>query len=267
MPPAFLQSVWFKLTGAIAMQVCCDLHLIRLRTLQGESSAVMSGCKKERIVAIYMTRSSKASKAFLLRSIPQPRVPKAEPAQVFEEALQQSDQMGRPQLVLDLRASNAESSSLPNALAASGRELQSIYAGEFKVIVNGNPHPLHPIVYEESFRIANEALGNAFRHSRAREVEAELNFAPNELSVRVRDDGVGIDSKVLEHGFRAGHWGLPGMRERAQKIGAHLDVWSQLGRGTEIELRVPAAIAYKSAAAKRGFRWLRQVAEEREEPQ
>jgi signal transduction histidine kinase len=100
------------------------------------------------------------------------------------------------------------------------------------------------VVCEEISRIGKEALINAFRHSAARVIEAELNYEPNELRVRFRDDGAGIDPNILKQGWREGHWGLPGMRERARKIGAHLDIWSRDGAGTEIELRVAANIAF-----------------------
>ena len=84
-------------------------------------------------------------------------------------------------------------------------------------------------------------MGNAFRHSGAHSIEAELNYERSELRVRIRDDGTGIDSEILRQGHREGHFGLPGMRERAQRVGAHLDVWSGSGAGTEVELRIAAA--------------------------
>jgi len=62
-----------------------------------------------------------------------------------------------------------------------------------------------------------------------------------------------IDPHVLEHGGRAGHWGLPGIRERAKQVGAQLDVWSKLGAGTEVELRIPGSIAYGGISCSRGF--------------
>src|SRR5262249_41209006 len=103
-----------------------------------------------------------------------------------------------------------------------------------------------PVVLEELFKIGKEALSNAFRHSGAHSIEAELNYEPSELRIRIRDDGMGIDSAILRQGHREGHFGLPGMRERAKKIGAHLDVWSRPGAGTEVELRTAAGIAYVS---------------------
>jgi signal transduction histidine kinase len=78
------------------------------------------------------------------------------------------------------------------------------------------------------------------------------------LHVRVRDDGRGISPGVLDAGGAPGHFGLLGMRERAKKLGAHIEVWSKPGVGTEVDLRVPADVAYKrSPAAARGLRsWL-----------
>jgi signal transduction histidine kinase len=97
---------------------------------------------------------------------------------------------------------------------------------------------------DEIYRIGAEALVNAVRHAAAREIEVEISFLPHELLVRVRDDGQGIPTDILKAGARSGHWGLPGMRERATRLGAKLSIWSKAGDGTEIELRVPAFVAY-----------------------
>jgi signal transduction histidine kinase len=66
------------------------------------------------------------------------------------------------------------------------------------------------------------------------------------LRLRIRDDGRGIDPDVLKEGGRVGHWGLRGIRERAERIGASVEFWSELGKGTEVELAIPAAVAYES---------------------
>jgi nitrate/nitrite-specific signal transduction histidine kinase len=91
-----------------------------------------------------------------------------------------------------------------------------------------------------------EALSNAFHHSHASQIEAEVHYETNQLRLRIRDNGAGIDAKILETGHRSGHWGLPGMRERAEKIGTQVETWSQSGAGTEVELRIPARFAYAS---------------------
>jgi signal transduction histidine kinase len=86
-------------------------------------------------------------------------------------------------------------------------------------------------------------LQNAFVHAHAIEIEAEITYAERLLRVRIRDDGTGIDSSIMATG-REGHWGLQGMRERAQQIGAQLEIWSKAGAGTEVDLLVPGSIAY-----------------------
>jgi len=168
---------------------------------------------------------------------------------IFEETLKQSDQVmleGR-ELVVDLRATVSEQNDLPTAFADFGEGMRKCGSCEFKVVVNGAVRPLHPVVFEEVFKIGKEALGNAFRHSGAHSIEAELNYERSELRVRIRDDGAGIDPAILRQGHREGHFGLPGMRERAQRIGAHLEMWSRPGAGTEVELRIAAGVAYVSA--------------------
>src|SRR5262249_12673476 len=167
---------------------------------------------------------------------------------IFEETLKQSDQVmleGR-ELVLDLRETVCEPTDLPTAFADLGEGMRKGSSREFMVVVNGAIRSLHPVVFEELLKIGKEALSNAFRHAGAHSIEAELNYEPSELRVRIRDDGTGIDSAILRQGRREGHFGLPGMRERAKKVGAHFDVWSRPGAGTEVELRIAAGIAYVS---------------------
>ena len=153
-------------------------------------------------------------------------------------------------------ATTSEPNDLPTALADYGEEMQEEGRdGAFTVVANGSIRPLHPIILEELSRIGREALGNAFRHAKAGSIEAELNYGSGELRMRIRDDGVGIDPNILRDGRRDGHLGLATMRERATSIGAQLDIWSRAGLGTEIELRIPASLAYVSAppGASRGF--------------
>lgn len=114
---------------------------------------------------------------------------------------------------------------------------------EFTIIVEGQPRPLHPMMRDEIYRIGREALVNAFRHSRARNIEMELEYRARSFRFLVRDNGCGIDDAVLRSG-RDGHWGLPGMRERAERIGGQLHVWSSATAGTEVVLTVPAHVAF-----------------------
>jgi len=111
---------------------------------------------------------------------------------------------------------------------------------------------LRPLLRDEVYRVAAEALRNAFRHANASRIEAEIRYGDKQFRIRVRDDGKGIDPTVLSGG-RGGHYGLPGMRERAEVVGGKLAVWSELETGTEVELTIPAANAY--AAAPRSSWW------------
>ena len=103
------------------------------------------------------------------------------------------------------------------------------------------------------YRIAREAVRNAFRHAQASHIEAEITYSERLLRVRIRDDGRGIDPAIADSG-REGHYGLPGMRERAKRIGGQLNVWTAAGAGTEIELSIPGKIAYGMKARQVGSR-------------
>ena len=119
----------------------------------------------------------------------------------------------------------------------------------FKTVVEGTVRQLHPLVQEESYCIGREAIVNAIIHSEGRQVEVEIIYEPRQFRLRVRDDGHGIDPKILAEGGRSDHWGMQGMRERANKIGAELKVWSGHETGTEVELTVPGATAYRADGA------------------
>jgi signal transduction histidine kinase len=114
----------------------------------------------------------------------------------------------------------------------------------YHVLVEGKPRTLDPLVRDEVYRIAREAIRNAFNHARATKIETELVYGPADFHVRVRDDGIGIDPQILTQGRRDGHWGLPGMRERASTFKGEFNVWSELGAGSEIELKIPGQTAY-----------------------
>src|SRR5713226_8756803 len=131
--------------------------------------------------------------------------------------------------VHELRSSAVVTNDLAAAVTALGQELAghpttataSQNLPTVLVEVEGTPQDLHPILRDEIYRIAGEALRNAFHHARARRIEVEIRYDDRELRVRVRDDGSGIDPSVLSHEGRAGHWGLTGMRERAKRIGGN----------------------------------------------
>src|ERR1700757_3433743 len=83
------------------------------------------------------------------------------------------------------------------------------------------------------------------RTSQGRLIETELAYTESLFRIRIRDDGRGIDPDERRSAERSGHWGLRGMRERAEHLGGELEVWSEPGAGTEIELRIPGSVAYE----------------------
>lgn len=121
------------------------------------------------------------------------------------------------------------------------------------VTAEGQPRAVNSCVAEEVCRIAREALWNSFFHARAQRVESEVAYSDRFLRLRFRDDGIGIDSEILKNRGREGHWGIRGMYERAKNIHAGLSIWSRPGAGTEVELTVPAFIAYDAAPSRGWF--------------
>ena len=112
------------------------------------------------------------------------------------------------------------------------------------MVVEGTSRNLHPILRDEVYRLAAEALRNAFRHAAAQNVEVEIRYDEKYFRLRVRDDGKGIGPEVLRGDGREGHYGLHGMKERAKLVGGKLTIWSEVDSGTEIELNIPGARAY-----------------------
>jgi signal transduction histidine kinase len=142
-----------------------------------------------------------------------------------------------------LRSYDEGGKSLDQAYVGVSQEFILDRAADFRVIVEGQPCALHPMIRDEVYRIGREAIVNAFRHSQAKNIEVEIKYMARELRILVRDNGCGINQQVLYSG-RDGHFGLSGMRERAGRIGARLKVWSRPDAGTEIELFIPGNVAY-----------------------
>ena len=153
-----------------------------------------------------------------------------------------------------LRSTDSSSRDLVQSFSAIQAELPGRRHIDYRVTVEGQSRPLHPDIRDEIFRIGREALLNAFRHSQAKTIELELEYGQEQLRVLVRDDGRGMDPQVL-HSGREGHWGISGMRERAEEIGGSLRLFSRAGAGTEVELSVPGRIAYESNSSQHSHRW------------
>jgi signal transduction histidine kinase len=259
-PPAWYQTNWF-LAACIAafLAMIWGIHELRVRQVARQFNLRLEErvSERARIARDLHDTLLQSFQGLVLRfqavryQLPD-RPEKASAA--LDSALISADQAiaeGR-RAVQELRAEPFRESNLEQTLLATARELASAQDGgdsapPLRVIVEGSRRDKRAIIREEIYRIARELLRNAYRHAHAQNIEAELRYGDDAFLLLVRDNGKGMDPKILEHHGRAGHWGLPGMYERAAGIGARLDVWSEAGAGTEVRLTVPAAIAYEKS--------------------
>ena len=265
--PAFYQRFWFKiLLGVLGLVALWLFYLYRVhKATESVSLRLMERlAERERIARDLHDTFFQGIQGLLLRfntgtnQLP----PDATARPIFVAALEQSDQVmleGR-KLVFHLRETN-ESAFLEDALAQAGEELRTQHAVPFKLTVLGTQHNLQPEASRELYSLGREALYNAFRHASATLIVLELHYSVQGIVLKVRDDGHGISKDVLRDKKRAGHWGLPGMYERAEKLGGRLSLWGGAGSGTEIEVSVPADTVYreelKSLVPGWVSRWLR----------
>jgi signal transduction histidine kinase/ligand-binding sensor domain-containing protein len=255
-PPAFVQTGWFiALCVAGAAAAVWALVRLRVRRVHRRLEERMEVRLNERTRIARELHDSLLQGfqglMFRLQAVRQllPERP-GDAAKSLDSAMQVGDQAigeGRD-AVQDLRSSSFDDRDLATSLSALGTELGTgsdpSSKPEYRVIVEGRPRNLTAVVRDEAYRIAREAVSNAYQHATARHIETEVTFGDADLAIRVRDDGIGMDAQILARGQRPGHWGLPGMRERSESFGGHLHVWSEGHAGTEIELRIPAHIAY-----------------------
>jgi len=262
-PPAFYQTKWFYALCALALIAALVFaYRVRVRQVAAHVRDRLEGqlAERERIARDLHDTLLQGMQGLIWRfQAASDRIPPGEPArQLLEQSLDRADKLLEESRdkVKDLRPMSGAVADLAQALAAEGEQLTKLHSAQFRVSVQGAPRDLHPIVREEGFLIGREALANAFNHSAAANIEAEVTYGEHALQIRIRDDGRGISETVLDAGGRPGHFGLLGMRERAKQLGANIEVWSKPGAGTEIDVRVPAEVAYRpSQAATRGWRF------------
>ena len=252
--PAYFQTIWFRLLCAVLLLAFLWLaYRLRVRRLQRQFDMTLDARVEER------TRIARELHDTLLQSfhglllrfqtaldlLPDRS---AEAKRVLAGAIDQAAEAiteGRD-AVQGLRTPTMETSDFADALGTLAEELASEHGNNatLRMDTHGAPQPLRPLIRDEAFRIAGEALRNAFRHADAHRIEVELRYDDRQLRVRVRDDGKGIDPDVLRGAGPERHFGLRGMRERAKLAGGNLTVWSAADAGTEVELTVPGARAY-----------------------
>ncbi|WP_329740385.1 sensor histidine kinase [Dyella sp. A6] len=264
-PPLFYQTRWFEVACILAgLALIVGLFLIRLRQVARRVHLQLEErhAERERIARELHDTLLQAVQGLILKfQAVAERISPDDPARrMIDQALDRADDViveGRDR-VRGLRVSAKSIRDLPHALAMLGWELLGEEDEGFEVIVEGDRRPLDPMVREELYRIGHEALVNAVRHANASQIEVELDYNADGLRLRVRDNGKGVDPVTLEAGGCPGHWGLAGMRERAKRVGAILDIWSGPHSGTEVDLRVPGAVAYRGGKPS-WMSWLRRL--------
>jgi len=253
--PAFYQTTWFRLAILVLfLFLLWAGYQLRVRQLAHQFNMTLEARVSERIRIARELHDTllQSFHGLLLRfqsaSNLLPKCPD-EAKQRLESALGQAAQAiteGRD-AVQGLRSSAFETNDLANGITAIAAELTSDSSGidspAIDVEVQGAPRNLNPIVRDEAYRIAGEALRNAFRHAQARRITVEIRYDKRHFQLAVRDDGKGFDEDTMQRQPSA-HFGLPGMRERAELVGGQLEVWSKRDTGTEVELSIPSAVAY-----------------------
>jgi signal transduction histidine kinase/ligand-binding sensor domain-containing protein len=256
--PAYYQTNWFRVLCAVMfMALAWAAYQFRVQQLHKQFDMMLEARVGER------TRIARDLHDTLLQSFHGllfrfqaarnmlPDRPE-EATQALDTALTRAEQAldESRHSIQGLRSNLSAENDLDQMLVTTGQELASSNHAEggsprFEVIVEGERRGLPPLVKDELGRIARELLRNAFRHARAHKIEVEIRYENDVFRLIVRDDGKGMDPKIIKDGGRPGHWGLPGIHERASEIGARLEFWSEAGAGTEIRLTLPAALAYE----------------------
>ena len=255
-PPAWYQTTWFLALCVAAFLVSVwALYQYRLHQMARQFQMTLDTRVAERTriardLHDTLLQSFHGILLFLQSGIHLMREHPSEGMKTLETAVEQAERAileGR-EAVQGLRSSTTERNDLALAIKTLGGELaatgSNAHRPEFSVQLEGVSRNLHPILRDEVYRIAGEAMRNAFHHAEAKQIEVEIRYDERQLRLRVRDDGKGIDPELLNDHGREGHFGLRGMRERAKLIGGKLIVWSELNSGTEMELSIPASRAY-----------------------
>ncbi len=257
--PAYYQTTWFHVAIAtVIMALLWALYQLRMRQLSHEFDLRLDARVNER-TRIARELHDTLLQSFLgvkfqlqaARSLLPGRA--SEAIEALDCSLDQAGQAikdGR-EAIEGLRSSTLVQNELADTVATLGAELaahgSSTTTSAFNVAVEGRARNLRGVVRDDVLRIVAEAVRNAFRHARARRIDVTIRYDDSVFRVLVTDDGIGIDPDRFES-YSQGHWGLQGMHERAELLGGALRLMSKPGRGTQVELTVPARRAYASVS-------------------
>jgi signal transduction histidine kinase/ligand-binding sensor domain-containing protein len=267
--PAFWQTGWFRtLCAAVVVLAIVALYRFRMYNLTRQLNVRFQERLAERTriaQELHDTLLQGVVSASMQLDVAEDQLPDDSPTKPALRRILQL--MGRVtdegrNALRGLRTTGHDSPDLESAFSRMRQELAIDEKTGYRVITHNVRRPLRPAIRDEVYRIGREALVNAFLHAQASNVEVEVEYASSYLRIMVRDDGCGIDPQVLDAG-RQGHWGLPGMRERSEGIGASLKLRSRIGAGTEVELIVPSTIAFESQPQGPATRWLAWLSREK----
>lgn len=260
--PAIWQTWWFRISCLLAcVFAIIALHRFRMHQLKHQMSALFQERLTERTrIAreLHDTLLQGILSASMQLDVAEDQLPDSSPTKPMLkrilELMGKVTEEGRTTLH-GLRTGENDNRKLELAFSRIGQEFAIDEKIDFRVTAHSATRILRPMIRDEVYRIGREALVNAFLHSRASTVEVEVEYAGRYLRVLVRDDGCGIDPGVLQVG-RERHWGLAGMRERSERIGASLKLRSRVGAGTEVELTIPGTLAFENTSDGSIARWL-----------
>lgn len=248
---AWTQTLWFRLACALGLLAAAWLlhrwRLARVAARLREKMLVRTR-ERERIARTLHDTFLQSVQALVLRMhVLMGRLPADSGMRgEVEEVLARAEDVieeGR-QRVRQLRVPGVRHGCLLQALADAGRDMAAASGVAYTQQVTGAARALDPEIEDELFTIGREALSNAFHHARATRVALALDYGADRLRLAVSDDGHGIAADILTSGAREGHWGLPGMRERARLAGGVLDIDSTPA-GTVVNVCIPVTTAYQ----------------------
>jgi len=250
--PTITQTWWFRLLCALATLLAVyGLYQLRLRaaTRKIAHQLQVRTDERERIARTLHDTFLQSVQALTLRVFSVlTKMPEGSEQRIKLEAiLDDADRTlveGRDQ-VHQLRTGH----DVEQSLNSMGESLALTHTGvSFEFLVEGRRRPLLPLVQEELTQIGHEALRNAFQHARASVIKLEIEYGSMAYLVRVSDNGRGLDEAEVQSRLNEKHWGMAGMRERAQRVGGVFAMHSTVNQGTTVEVRTPAALAYDSRA-------------------
>lgn len=247
--PTLTQTWWFQvLCGLAALLAIYGLYQLRLKTATQKIAQQLQVRteERERIARTLHDTFLQGVQALTLRvySVLVKMPEGSEQRLRLEAILDDADRTlveGRDQ-VHQLRTGY----DVEQSLSEMGESLALMHPGiGFEFNVGGTRRPLVPLVQEELSQIGHEALRNAFQHAQASVVKLGIEYGDNYYVVCISDNGRGLDLAALQSRQKEKHWGMAGMRERAQRVGAGFEIRSALGNGTTVEVQTPAALAYE----------------------